>query len=228
MTRERATEVVATRYVTVGYVRRSRGVVRGRGEELAERPERLVGVALQPHVVAREHVESRRELRLERAERGKVFEVLDLVMVTQPRDEPREARSGNDRQLAGGAAPAAMLVEQCDEAVRLAPKSVVNFEPEASAMCGIVAPRAARVTLELGASFARRHGGLFGIDFQARIVREARAFVARPGGRSAPRPRVEAPGWGKVLVGGAGRVAEKSKGGAICAADAVRPRPQIY
>ena len=104
----------------------------------------------------------------------------------------------------------------------------MNLEPESSPVRGILAPRVARVTLEPGANFASRLECLFGIDVQARIVLERAAFVARLGEEPGARPRVEAPEWRKVLVGGAGRAAEKSKGGAICAADAIRPCPGSY
>jgi len=195
MARERATKLVGPRCVTIRDLRRSRCVACGSGEQLRERRERLLDMALQPRMIFREHVDARRELRLERTESRKVFEVFDLVVVAQARNHAGETRCGNDRELGGSAAPAAMFVEQGDEAIGFAPEAVVNFEPETSPVRGIVAPRAARTALESLTSQASPRGSLFGIGVQARIVLERRTIVARLGEGPAPRPRVEAPEW---------------------------------
>jgi len=180
MARERATELAGPRRVTVARPGRCGRVVLDRSEELGERRERLVDVALKARVIAREHVEARRELGLERTERWKVLEVLDLVVAAQARDHALETPPRDDCELGGGAA-SAMLVEQRNEAVRLAPKAVVNLEPESSRGRWILAPRGARMPFEPRANLASPRESLFRIGVQARIVLERLAFVARLG-----------------------------------------------
>ena len=148
------------------------------------------------------------------------------MVAAQPRDQALETPARDDRELGGGAA-SAMLVEHRDEAVRLAPKTVVNLQPESSTGRTDPAPCRARMPFELCANLAGPREGLFGSGVQAGIVLERRMFVAgfSEGRRLALGSRRRS---GGSLVGGAGCVAEKSKGGAICAADAIRPCPRTY